>query len=135
MTSIFSLFKHSSCAAEGSCRGSTARTASLGAGGSRLRFIYSLNSDYRFDPIERKTFTADASEIAVSPNGKLSAVVIRGEIFIIEKRPTLKPYNKILLKRNSPNGIWLVNSQFLINIYKYFLYKYYRIKNILIKYV
>jgi tricorn protease len=46
-----------------------------------------INSDYRFDPIERKTFTADASEIAVSPNGKLSAVVIRGEIFIIENDP------------------------------------------------
>jgi hypothetical protein len=66
---------------------------------------------------------------------KLIKFWFNNEIFIIEKRPTLKPYNKILLKRNSPNGIWLVNSQFLINIYKYFLYKYYRIKNILIKYV
>ena len=58
---------------------------------------------------------------------KLIKFWFNNEIFIIEKRPTLKPYNKILLKRNSPNGIWLVNSQFLINIYKYFLYKYYRI--------
>lgn len=46
-----------------------------------------INSDYRFDPIERKTFTADASQIEVSPNGKLSAIVIRGEIFIIENDP------------------------------------------------
>lgn len=47
----------------------------------------SIHSDYRFDPIERKTFSADASEIEISPNGKLSAVVIRGEIFIIENDP------------------------------------------------
>lgn len=46
-----------------------------------------INSDYRFDPIERKTFTSNASEIEVSPNGKLSAIVIRGEIFILENNP------------------------------------------------
>ena len=47
----------------------------------------SINSDYRFDPSERKSFTADATEIEVSPNGKYSALVIRGEIFIIENDP------------------------------------------------
>lgn len=43
-----------------------------------------ISSDYRFDPVERKTYTNNASEIEVSPNGKLSALVIRGEIFITE---------------------------------------------------
>jgi len=43
-----------------------------------------INSDYRFDPIVRKTFASDATEIAVSPDGKYSALVIRGEIFITE---------------------------------------------------
>jgi len=43
-----------------------------------------INSDYRFDPSERKTFSSNASEIEVSPNGKYSAIVIRGEIFITE---------------------------------------------------
>ena len=43
-----------------------------------------INSDYRFDPIVRKSYTNNASEIEVSPNGKLSAIVIRGEIFITE---------------------------------------------------
>ncbi len=43
-----------------------------------------INSDYRFDPIVRKTFASDATEIAVSPNGKYSVLVIRGEIFITE---------------------------------------------------
>ncbi|MFD0760629.1 S41 family peptidase [Lutibacter aestuarii] len=43
-----------------------------------------INSDYRFDPIVRKSYTNNASEVEVSPNGKLSAIVIRGEIFITE---------------------------------------------------
>ena len=43
-----------------------------------------INSDYRFDPIERKTFTNKATEIEVSPNGKLSAFVVRGEVFVTQ---------------------------------------------------
>ncbi|WP_456420408.1 S41 family peptidase [Lutibacter sp.] len=46
-----------------------------------------INSDYRFDPIERKTYTSDASEMVVSPNGKYRIMVIRGEIFITENDP------------------------------------------------
>jgi len=49
-----------------------------------LPFSIIINSDYRFDPVVRKTFTDDASEIEVSPDGKYSALVIRGEIFIAE---------------------------------------------------
>jgi tricorn protease len=41
-----------------------------------------IASDYRFDPVEHKTYTNRISEIAISPNGKLSALVIRGELFI-----------------------------------------------------
>jgi len=41
-----------------------------------------IGSDYRFDPTEHKTFTNRVDEIAMSPNGKLSALVIRGELFI-----------------------------------------------------
>ena len=41
-----------------------------------------LSSDYRFDPHEHKTYSADISEYEVSPNGKLTAMVIRGEVFI-----------------------------------------------------
>lgn len=44
----------------------------------------SIGSDYRFDPIERKTYSKDVSQIIPSPNGKYSALVIRGEIFITE---------------------------------------------------
>ena len=43
-----------------------------------------INSDYRFDPVVRKTFIENASELEVSPDGKYSALVVRGEIFITE---------------------------------------------------
>lgn len=43
-----------------------------------------ISDDYRFDPVEYKTFSADIDEYSVSPNGKLIAFVIRGEIFVKE---------------------------------------------------
>ncbi|MFD1613895.1 S41 family peptidase [Gelatiniphilus marinus] len=43
-----------------------------------------IASDYRFDPVERKTYSNRIGEIAVSPNGKYSALNIRGEIFLRE---------------------------------------------------
>jgi len=43
-----------------------------------------INSDYRFDPVVSKSYTSNASELEVSPNGKYSALVIRGEIFVTE---------------------------------------------------
>ena len=41
-----------------------------------------IASDYRFNPVERKTYSNKIGEIAVSPNGKYSAINIRGEIFL-----------------------------------------------------
>ncbi|SDS49493.1 C-terminal processing protease CtpA/Prc, contains a PDZ domain [Formosa sp. Hel1_31_208] len=41
-----------------------------------------IGSDYRFDPIEHKTFTNRIEDIALSPNGKRTAIVIRGELFV-----------------------------------------------------
>ena len=67
-----------------------------------------INSDYRFDPIVRKTYSNKASEIEVSPNGKLSALVIRGEVFVTEND---KEKSKTINLSNSPyrdlDIIWL----------------------------
>jgi len=41
-----------------------------------------LSSDYRFDPVEHMTFSDDISEYEISPNGKLTAMVIRGDVFV-----------------------------------------------------
>ncbi|MBU2491037.1 MAG: PDZ domain-containing protein [Bacteroidetes bacterium] len=41
-------------------------------------------ADYRFDPYEFKTQTSGVTDYDISPNGKLTAFVVRGEIFIKE---------------------------------------------------
>ncbi|MEH0155172.1 S41 family peptidase [Limibacter armeniacum] len=41
-----------------------------------------LAVDERFDAVVRKSFSGDMQEYAVSPNGKLSAFAVRGEVFI-----------------------------------------------------
>lgn len=43
-----------------------------------------LPLDYKFYPEETKTFTKDATEYSISPNGKLFAFSVHGEIFIKE---------------------------------------------------
>ena len=41
-----------------------------------------VSADSRFDAVEAKTQTGSASEFAVSPNGKLIAFSVRGEVFV-----------------------------------------------------
>ncbi len=43
-----------------------------------------IASDYRFDPISKKTFRSGVGTYAISPNAKLAAFEIRGEVFIQE---------------------------------------------------
>ncbi|MDO5972027.1 S41 family peptidase [Flavivirga aquimarina] len=45
-----------------------------------------ISSDNRLDPIEHKTYSNGIRDIALSPNGKYTALVIRGEIFIRENK-------------------------------------------------
>ncbi|MGB6121314.1 MAG: S41 family peptidase, partial [Bacteroidota bacterium] len=53
-------------------------------GGNPEKLEINISSDYRFDPFEHKTFSADLSEFAISPNGKYTAFVVRGEIFVTQ---------------------------------------------------
>ncbi|TVQ45042.1 MAG: PDZ domain-containing protein [Saprospirales bacterium] len=41
-----------------------------------------VTRDFRFYPEEKKTFTSDANQYAISPDGKNAALTIRGEIFL-----------------------------------------------------
>lgn len=43
-----------------------------------------IGSDYRFDPIVHKQYSSGINSVAVSANGKYSALEIRGEIFLTE---------------------------------------------------
>lgn len=54
------------------------------AGGKAKKIKISVPNDERFDPIAHKTYRGDIREYAISPNGKLAAFVIRGEVFVGE---------------------------------------------------
>lgn len=41
-----------------------------------------INADYRFDPMEKKTYSNNISSYEISPNGKNVAIGIRGEVFV-----------------------------------------------------
>ena len=43
-----------------------------------------IGADVRFDPVVNKNASSDASDYAVSPNGKLIALVVRGEVYVKE---------------------------------------------------
>ncbi len=51
-------------------------------GGTPEMVSITLSQDYRFDPEENKTFSGDASDFSLSPNGEFLAFTVRGELFI-----------------------------------------------------
>ncbi|NJO87765.1 MAG: PDZ domain-containing protein [Chloroflexia bacterium] len=53
-------------------------------GGNATKIILTIATDYRFDPYENKTFNSEIDEYQVSPNGKYTAFIIHGEVFISE---------------------------------------------------
>ena len=53
-------------------------------GGKAKKVTINFPADNRFDRVEHKTYRSNINEYAISPNGKLSAIVIRGEVFIGE---------------------------------------------------
>lgn len=54
-----------------------------------------VTKDYRFDPEEKKTLSSDASEFALSPNGKYIAFSLRGELFVYPEDKDKKRANRI----------------------------------------
>ncbi|WP_299551383.1 S41 family peptidase [Seonamhaeicola sp.] len=70
-----------------------------------------IASDYRFDPVSHKTYSSDVSNVAISPNGKYSALEIRGEIFL---RATDKDKKRTVNVSGSPyrdrGATWLNDS-------------------------
>lgn len=53
-------------------------------GGSPQKINISVAADYKLDPYEFKTLSAGVTDYSVSPNGKYSAFVSRGEVFVKE---------------------------------------------------
>jgi C-terminal processing protease CtpA/Prc/tricorn protease-like protein len=51
-------------------------------GRSKKALEIDVQSDFRFDPSVSKTTTNDIDQYAISPNGKLSAYILRGDIYV-----------------------------------------------------
>ncbi|TNJ42963.1 PD40 domain-containing protein [Tamlana fucoidanivorans] len=73
-----------------------------------------ITSDYRFNPVSHKSFSSGVQDIAVSPNGKLAALEVRGELFIREtdkdKKRTVNVSKSAYRDRNA---VWLNDSTLL----------------------
>ncbi len=54
------------------------------SGGTPQMVNVQIAADDRYDPVENKILTSGATDYAVSPNGKLLAFVVRGEVFVKE---------------------------------------------------
>jgi tricorn protease len=52
------------------------------AGGPPTRLSIQVPSDQVKNPIERRTSTDDADELAISPHGKLAAFIVHGDVFV-----------------------------------------------------
>ncbi|SHK69302.1 S41 family peptidase [Rhodothermus profundi] len=55
--------------------------------GTPRRLEIQVPYDERFDPVERRTFTSNATEYALSPDGQYVAFVVRGELFLRRNDP------------------------------------------------
>ncbi len=56
-------------------------------GGEPRVLDVTLPADYRFDPTEKKQFTDNLNDYAVSPSGEQIALVLRGELFLMRNEP------------------------------------------------
>ncbi|MEM1120253.1 MAG: S41 family peptidase [Bacteroidota bacterium] len=75
-----------------------------------------VTEDYRFDPIEHKTYTKSANNYALSPNGKYVALEIRGEIFVSPNHKERKRTVQITKNPARDQGMTWLNDSTLIFI-------------------
>ncbi len=74
----------------------------------------SIASDYKFDPVEHQRFSNRAGEFAISPDGKHTAFVIRGEIFVKENnRENRRAVNVSSSPYRDRNVTWMNDSTLL----------------------
>jgi Tol biopolymer transport system component len=67
-----------------------------------------IGADYRSDPVEHKTYSSRAGDYDVSPDGKLTAFVVRGEVFVREnKKEKTRTVNLTRHPYRDSNPAWL----------------------------
>jgi len=50
------------------------------------KLALNMTQDYRFTPIKHKTYSKELTDYALSPSGKYTAFVVRGELFMINNK-------------------------------------------------
>ena len=89
----------------------------MGADGKNTRAVkVNVTRDYRFDPEEKQNLTSNASEFALSPNGKYIAFSLRGEIFVYPEDKDKKHTNRITNNPARDQGIAWLNDSTLVFI-------------------
>ncbi|MCB0495986.1 MAG: PD40 domain-containing protein [Cyclobacteriaceae bacterium] len=84
------------------------------SGGAPKELKVDLGADYRFDPIEHKTYSDHLSDYAVSPNGKLILLEVRGELFVSENDKEKSRTNQVTDNPyRDEDGAWLNDSTVL----------------------
>lgn len=84
------------------------------SGGSPTPLHVDLGADYRFDPIEHKTYSDHLRDYAISPNGKLILLEVRGELFVSENDKEKSRTNQITKSPyRDQEGTWLNDSTVL----------------------
>lgn len=79
--------------------------------GSAEKINVKMNSDDRFDPSESKILSSGATEYSLSPNAKLFAYTIRGEVFIKETdKERTRSVNISNHSYRDMNPVWLNDS-------------------------
>jgi Tol biopolymer transport system component len=80
------------------------------------RLDFKLAKDYKFYPMEQKSFTNGVNEYALSPNEDYIAMVIRGEIFITKNDKDKKRSVRITRHPYRDQGVEWVNDSTLLFI-------------------
>ena len=84
------------------------------AGATPRPLSVALTGDYRFDPVERKTYTDELSGYALSPDNKMVALEIRGELFVMPEDKEQKRSARLTkLPARDQSPAWLNDSTLL----------------------
>ncbi len=99
-------------------------------GGAASEVDLNISADYRFDPVEIKTYTNGISRFSISPNAKFALSSIHGEIFIQElDKEKSRTVNLSNHSYREPQAIWLNDSIALFTSDREGQYEIYLVKS------
>lgn len=94
-------------------KGINIHTLSLNSGKSE-KLNVTLPEDYRFPPVKHKTYRKGISEYAISPGGKYTGMVIRGELFLINNKKEKSKTIRLTNHSFRDQGIDFINDSTII---------------------